>query len=306
MQVHHLGAVVAVASVAFLAGCAPGGQAASPRQGSGAQGPNGSAEFGTTKLAQAPNAYGAPLTVNGAGASVTVGVPPSSYIERSVSAAYTVPSGSFLSSFDGVTARAVAIGGYVVSSSTQPDGTGRIVSGAVSLKVPALKIADFLNGMPSAFTASSINFDSVDHTAGFIDVNARLGSSRAHLAALNTLLARATTLADITNLQEQIATVQTQIDTGQGQLNVLAASVDLATATVQLRERGSASAPLPPPNPVTSGIGGGWSNAAEVTGAVLEGAVSSLPLIALALLAWLLWKWGFRGATPWRRARAAE
>ncbi len=247
---------------------------------------------------QARPAVAAPAQINGGsstasfaqGGSIIVGTPPSSDIERSVSASYTVPPATFLTSFEGVIARGVGLGGYVVSSATQPDSGGRIVSGTVTLKVPATKLAELLNGMPTSFVASSINFSAVDHTAQFVDVNARLASAHAHLAALDALLAKATSIGEITTLEQQIETVQVEVDTDQGQLNVLSASVELATATVRLSERGATVAPTTPPNAVSTGLGGGWDNAVRVTGAVVEGVVSALPLLVLALVGLMVWR----------------
>lgn len=295
MNVRRIG--ITLVATAALAGCASASTAGeSASVGHPAAPASGPAGF----------AGAAPASANGLATSITVGTPPTAQIERSVNATYTVPGGSFLSSFEGVIARAVGLGGYVVSSATQPDSGGRIVSGAVTLKVPSAKIADFLNGMPSTFVASAINFSAVDHTAQFVDVNARLGSAHAHLAALDSLLAKATSLTDITNLEQQIATVQTEVDTDQGQLNVLTASVDLATATVQMSERGATVAVVPAPNPVSGGIGGGWDNAVHVTGAVLEGLVSALPVLVLLGAGLLLWR-RLSGAHVWRRrSRAAE
>lgn len=284
MTVRHI--VATIFTTAALAGCASGASSAvdSTAAGQGAAAPS---------IAQAkPVAGGAPSSNFSPGKTtgIIVGTPPSSDIERAVNATYTVPAGSFLESFDGVIARAVGLGGYVVSSNTQPDGNGRIVSGAVTLKVPAAKIADFLNGLPSSFVASAINFSAVDHTAQFVDVNARLASARAHLKALNALLAGATSLADITELEQQIATVQTEINTDQGELNLLTASVDMATATVQMSERGATVAHVTAPNPVSGGIGGGWDNAVRVTGAVLEGVVSAVPLLVLLGAGLMVWR----------------
>lgn len=266
---------------------APGGVA----PGSFQQAPGGSvdrAAGGATDTTTGEAGSGAASA--GPGTSITVGTPPTSDIERSVTAAYTVPAGGFLSSFEGVIARAVGLGGYVVSSNTLPDDSGRIVSGSVTLKVPATRIADFLNGMPTTFSASSINFASIDHTAAFVDVNARLASAHAHLDALNGLLARATSLGDITSLEQQVEAVQTEVDTDQGQLNVLTASVDLATTTVQLSERGATVVAAAPPGPVTGGVSGGWNNAVQLTGAVLEAAISVLPVLVIALAALLAWR----------------
>jgi hypothetical protein len=299
MSVRELAA--ALFAIAVLAGCA---SAASSSAGAGA-GQEAAANTAAKGVAAVPPA---PARPGGASATtaIIVGTPPTADIERSVTAAYTVPPGSFLSSFEGVIARAVGLGGYVVTSSTQPDRSGRMVSGSVTLKVPAAKIADLLNGMPSSFTASSINFASIDHTAQFVDVNARLASAHAHLAALDALLAKATSISDITDLEQQIEAVQMEIDTYQGQLNVLSASVDLATATVQMAERGSSVAPAPPVNPVTGGLGGGWSNALQVTGTALDGVVSALPLLVVAAIGLLIWRRQARGQLVRRTPEASE
>jgi hypothetical protein len=274
-------------ATAALAGCASASSASSGAvMGPEVAAPRADHSTGFGAAAAAPNSLAT---------TIIVGTPPSSDIERSVSASYTVPPKSFLASFEGVINRAVGLGGYVVSSSTEPDAAGRIVSGAVTLKVPAAKIADFLNGMPTSFVASSINFSAIDHTAQFVDVNARLASAHAHLAALDALLKQATSLSDITSLEQQIEAVQTEVDTDQGQLNVLTASVELATATIHMSERGSVVAPAPPANAVSGGIGSGWNNAIQVTGAALEGVVSALPLLILAMIGLLVWRRQTRG-----------
>jgi hypothetical protein len=300
MSVRQLAA--ALFAIAVLAGCASAASSPSSSAGAGQEAAANTAAKGVAAVPPAPARPGGASATT----AIIVGTPPTADIERSVTAAYTVPPGSFLSSFEGVIARAVGLGGCVVTSSTQPDRSGRMVSGSVTLKVPAAKIADLLNGMPSSFTASSINFASIDHTAQFVDVNARLASAHAHLAALDALLAKATSISDITDLEQQIEAVQTEIDTYQGQLNVLSASVDLATATVQMAERGSSVAPAPPVNPVTGGIGGGWNNALQVTGTVLDGVVSALPLLVVAAIGLLVWRRQARGQLVRRTPDASE
>jgi hypothetical protein len=226
-----------------------------------------------------------------AATTITIGTPPTAQLQRSVSAAYTIPSGTFLASFDSVTARAVALGGYVASSVTQPVSNGRIVSGAVTVDIPATSLATFLNGMPAAFTAASINFASIDHSAQFVDVNAKLASAHAHLHALDTLLSNATSLGDITTIEQQIETVQIEIDTFQGELNALTASVDMATATISLSERGAPRLVAAAPGPLNAGVSGGWRNAIQVTSTVLEVLITALPLLVLVASALAVWYW---------------
>jgi hypothetical protein len=243
-----------------------------------AHGDSGTAGGTTTAGADVPATNG-----------ITIGVPPTADVQRSVRAAYTVPSGTFLTSFDGVIARAVTLGGYVASSATIPAASGRIVAGSVALEIPATSLATFLNGMPSTFTASSIDFSSIDHYAAFVDVDAELASAHAQLHALDALLARATSLGDITTIEQQIETVQVEVDTYQGQLNGLTASVAMSTATIALSERG-ATVVASAPGPLNDGLNGGWHNAVQVTGTLLDAVISALPVIAVLALAFIAWR----------------
>jgi hypothetical protein len=82
--------------------------------------------------------------------------------------------------------------------------------------------------------------------------------------------------------------VQVEIDTYQGELNTLSASVDMATATIALSERGvtlAASAP----GPLNDGLSGGWHNAIQVTGALLDALITALPVLVIAALAVAGW-----------------
>lgn len=303
-------------SASGLLGIAPGSagfsQQALPADGAGdttTQGKSPDAPLSLPAGAAAGSgaAPHAPVTATSSQApSIVIGSPTSGHLERSVTASYTVAPNTFLTSFEDVSSRAVALGGYVASSNTQPDKTGRIVAGTVSLKVPSAKLTDFLNGMGPAFVASSIDFASVDHTAQFVDVTSRLTSARARLDAINALLPRATSLGDIATLEHEVETVQVEIDTYQGQLNGLNDSVDMATATITLSERGATVASPPPPPPVSSGLATGWDNAVHVTGAIAEGLITALPVLVLVLLVgfggWMLWS---RAAASRRRTRHA-
>jgi Domain of unknown function (DUF4349) len=274
---HAVAGCAAIAAAALITACS----SASTASGS-AVAPHGAGGAASGSFAGSA----APSVTN-----ITIGTPPSAELQRSVRAAYTIPAGSFLTSFDGVIARAVALGGYVASSATQPARNGSIVSGAVTLDIPAASLATFLNGMPSAFTAVSIDFASVDHTAQFVDVNAELASAHAHLHALDTLLSNATSLGDITTIEQQIENVQVEIDTYQGELNALSASVEMATATIALSERGAPRLVAAAPGPLNTGLSGGWHNAIQVTGTVLDVVVSALPLLILAGLGLAVWRW---------------
>ena len=250
-----------------------------------------------------PSAAAPSLALTASSGDIVVGTPGTD-VARAVTAAYTVPAGGFLSSFDTVIADAVALGGYVVSSSTSPNPKGRIVSGSVTLAIPTAQMASLLNSLPSDFTASSIDFSSVDDTSSIVDLNARLTSAQAHLTALQGLLAKATSLSDITTLEQQIEDVETSIDTDQGQLTTLDQAVTYASATVRLTERGAVTVKAATGPSVSGGVSKGWTNLLAIAAVGVEVLVTAIPALIVLLIGWVAWRLRRRRVSPAPRAEA--
>jgi hypothetical protein len=275
--------------------------AALPTAGNGAASSAGSLTYGapTSGSSSSTSGSAASLSADTSAGDLVVGSPGAD-VARSVTAAYTVPAGTFLSSFDTVIAEGVALDGYVISSQTSPNAKGRIVSGQVTLAIPTASMASLLNALPSDFVASSINFSSVDDTNSIVDLNARLTSAQAHLTALQALLAKATSLGDITTLEQQIEDVETSIDTDQGQLNSLTQAVTYATVTVQLKERGAVTVAVHRSTgpSVGSGVSKGWNNVLLILTIALEVLVTAIPVLVLLAIAWFVWRLRERRVSP--------
>jgi hypothetical protein len=212
-------------------------------------------------------------------------------VERTVSARYVVPHGGFLDAFGAVVNRATSLAGFVVDSTTTPDSTGRISSGAVTVKVPAAHLSELIGGLPSTFTVSALNYGSQDHTAETVDLGARLAASIAHRTALERLRDRTGSIAEVASLEQQIAQVQLEVDQEQGALNAVNARVDMATASIGLAEKDARPA-VAPPNPgdpaLLRALRTGAENALQlIAGGVLV-AVTILPVVALAVAAWVV------------------
>ena len=275
-------AVNAPAAAGLTAGLSTGGSHGVPSGSGGSSSKSASSGSGSSA--------GAPALASTTSAGDIVVGTPGTDVARSVTAAYTVPAGSFLSSFDTVIADAVALGGYVVRSATAPNSKGRIVSGSVTVAIPTAQMASLLNSLPSDFTASSIDFSSVDDTSDIVDLNARLTSAQAHLTALQGLLAKATSLDDITTLEQQIEDVETSIDTDQGQLTTLDQAVTYATATVRLTERGAVTVTAATGPSVSGGVSKGWNNLLEIAAVAVEILVTAIPALILLLIGWTVWR----------------
>jgi hypothetical protein len=258
-----------------------------------------SAGGSTSGSSSAASGSSTSLSADTSGGDIVVGSPGAD-VARSVTAAYTVPPGSFLASFDTVIADGAALDGYVISSQTSPNAKGQIVSGQVTLAIPTASMASLLNRLPSDFTASSINFSSVDDTNSIVDLNARLTSAQAHLTALQALLAKATSLEDITTLEQQIEDVETSIDTDQGQLNSLTQAVTYATVTVQLKERGAVTVAVKVSTgpSVSSGVSKGWNNVLLTVTVALEVLVTAVPALVLLAIGGFVWRLRRRRVPP--------
>jgi hypothetical protein len=279
---------------------AAGALTAGPSTGGSHAGSSGSS--GKSASSGAGASAGAPAVASTTSAGDIVVGTPGTDVARSVTAAYTVPAGSFLSSFDTVIADAVALGGYVVRSATAPNSKGRIVSGSVTVAIPTAQMASLLNSLPSDFTASSINFASVDDTSDIVDLNARLTSAQAHLTALQGLLAKATSLDDITTLEQQIEDVETSIDPDQGSLTTLDQAVTYASATVRLTERGAVTVKAATGPSVSSGVSKGWNNLLAIAAVAVEVLVTAIPALILLIIGWAVWR--RRRHSPAPRAEA--
>jgi hypothetical protein len=305
MSIVTLAAAAACGSAAVRSASGPSGAEAVPAAIAPAGSHAGSSGAGSlsagvpSSSSSGTSGSSASLSADTSSGDIVLGSPGAD-VARSVTAAYTVPAGTFLQSFDTVIATGVALDGYVISSETSPNAKGRIVSGQVTLAIPTASMASLLNSLPSDFTASSINFSSVDDTNSIVDLNARLTSAQAHLTALQALLAKATSLADITTLEQQIEDVETSIDTDQGQLNSLTQAVTDATVTVQLKERGAVTVAVHVSTgpSVGSGVSKGWNNVLLIVTVALEVLVTAVPALVLLAIAWSVWRLRRRRVAP--------
>lgn len=155
--------------------------------------------------------------------------------------------------------------------------------------MPAAKLNQMVTGTPRDWRISSVDYASVDHTAETVDLQARLRAATAHRDALQALLAGTHSLQDITALEQQIAQVQQEVEQDQGAVDALNNRVDMATASIALREKDAVTPPAPAPRPrLISALGDGAGNAVAVIAALAEGVLSALPLLVLAAVALLV------------------
>ncbi|WP_410561920.1 DUF4349 domain-containing protein [Amycolatopsis sp. cmx-4-61] len=188
-------------------------------------------------------------------------------------------------------------GGYTGQESTGEE------SATLSLAVPADKldgVLDQLSHLGTSLVKRELNTQDV--TEQVVDVEARLATQRASVERIRALLAKATSVAEITSVESELTSREATLESLERQRSSLAGSVAMATVAMTVR-----SVAVPPPpgedhSGFLGGLAGGWHAFVVFGGGLLTvlGAIAPF-LLFLVPLGWLGW-WLHRR----RRVPAAE
>lgn len=190
---------------------------------------------------------------------------------------------------------ALEAGGFVAGS----DESGAPVEprGRVTLKVPADRFDRLVSDLAGLGVVRSKQLGTEDVTDQVVDLEARLGATRAAADRLQQLITRAATVTEVVGVEAELTKRTAEIESLEGRLRVLRDKVDLSTITVVLSPpQPSADDTLPG---FLSGVSGGWRalRATLIVGSSVVGALLPwlLPVAFLILAA----RYGWR---RWRRA----
>ncbi len=182
-----------------------------------------------------------------------------------------------------------ALGGHIADERSRSDDRGRMEHVALTLRVPADRMAEAMDRLAGLGTLRSRQQNAEDVTMQVLDVDARVKAQAASVASLRRLLDRAATVADVIAVEKQLSSRQADLDSLLSQQEWLADQTAQATITLEL------SRPEPDEITHTGFLGGlerGWhalvttlSVSATALGAVLP--FAAVLGAALAVL-WLL------------------
>lgn len=130
--------------------------------------------------------------------------------------------------------------GLIAGSQIRQDGDR--TTGTITVRVPAdpttyQATLERLRGIADRVLEEQSQAQ--DITEEFVDLESRLRNLQATEDTLRALLARAQRIEDILPIQRELTTVRGQIEQIQGRKQALERRADLATITLQLRERGA-------------------------------------------------------------------
>ncbi len=273
------------AGTTLLAPASPGGGMAATRESSREPAP----AVGTDRGA-ADSAFASPSPSPSSPAKVD---PAGPKIVRTGELAVRVGKGRFTSAFDRVASIAAVNGGFVVSSSMvtsaeeDQKSSSRPQAGDIVLRVPADRFDATRQALGELGTVERSSLRGEDVSGQLVDHEARLRSLNAQEEALRTLLAKASGVAEVLQVQNALFDVRQQIEQLQAQRDQLSQAAALSTLQVSVFEPGALLVPDPEP---ANDLARSFERAAEGALAVIGGMIVVLgwlaPLATLALLGW--------------------
>ncbi len=125
------------------------------------------------------------------------------------------------------------LGGYVEESNLSEEKTARF-----EIRVPSANLDQALEAMAGLGKEEYREVSAVDVTGQSVDLEAQLKNSKTMRDRLQQLIAKATAVKDILEIETQLQRVQTEIDSLEGRLKLLKNQVALSKISLTLeRER---------------------------------------------------------------------
>ncbi len=164
------------------------------------------------------------------------------------------------------------MGGYVVSSENQLQGTERI--GKASIRVPSQRMDEALKAIRGlAIRTGRESSSSKDVSEEYVDQDARLRALRVTESSYLELMKGARTTNDIITIQQSLTQIRQQIEQAQGRIQYLQRSTEMAVINLDIMTAGAAK-------PITSGE---W-NAQDVASTALQALIGVGTVLAGAAI----------------------
>lgn len=216
-----------------------------------------------------------------------------------------VKNGEFQNAFAQALLIADRYGGYVVSSNSQASGEeGSLKSGTIAVRVPSTSFDNALSDAAKIGELKNRQVQTQDVTEEYVDLQARITNSKAHVQAVLALLAKAKTVDEILQVQQVLTSAQQELEQLMGRQRFLDEHTSYSTVTMSIYESGAVVTPASTWG-ITEAFKDGLHNLVNAFNAIVRGLGVLVPvLIVLAIIGYVVYRiW--RGAAGRRRAREA-
>jgi hypothetical protein len=215
-----------------------------------------------------------------------------------------VESGKFETAFDQALLLADRYGGYIVSSGAHAGGDdGGMKSGTIAIRVPATAFAKALADAGKLGEVKNQQIQTQDVTEEYVDLEARIANSEAHVQALLALLAKAKTVDEVLQVQQVLTGAQQQLEELKGRLRYLDEHTSFSTLALSIYESGAIIAATTEWG-FTGALKDAVRNLVGAINAIIRGLGVLVPvLIVLAIIAYVAYRVWVAAA---RRRREGE
>ncbi|KQX55822.1 MULTISPECIES: DUF4349 domain-containing protein [unclassified Streptomyces] len=195
-------------------------------------------------------------------------------------------------------------GGHVENEATQRGGEGYVTSRVV-LRVPQERYDAVLGELAGTGKLLARTADAKDVTGEVVDVTSRIATQRASVARVRALMDRAERLSDVVTLEGELSRRQADLEALLAQQASLKDRTSLATITLELTEKRKepqAAAPEDDRPGFLDALGGGWDALVGAVSWVVIVLAALAPWLAVAVIAFVLWRRVIRPRLPRRAA----
>ncbi len=192
---------------------------------------------------------------------------------------------------------AAHLGGYVASSSLS-GGRDQVRSATLELKIPAAKYDQATIGLNGIGKLESINTTAEDVGEEYVDVSARVANGhRLEERLVNLLATRTGKLEDVLAVERELARVREEIERYDGRMRFLRTRAAMSTLSVTVHEPIPILGRIPGENPVAVAFRQAWRNFVMLTAGFIASLGVLIPVGAVALGAWWVYRKGRRDRT---------
>lgn len=150
---------------------------------------------------------------------------------------FTIKTMEFETVLQQLQEKTVQAGGRVEYLSQYGDaGSGALRNASLTLRIPADQLDTFLQDVEGVGNITSFTNQVEDVSGSYYDVQTRLDTQLTKMERLQKLLAEATEVSDLIEIESSIADTQYMIDSYQGRLKGMDDQVDYSTVSVYVQE----------------------------------------------------------------------
>lgn len=155
---------------------------------------------------------------------------------------------------------------------------------SLTLRVPADKFDVALRQLGELGTVRSQHKQADDVTEQVVDLEARLSTQRESVTRMRALLARASSVSEIAQIEGELTRRQADLESLQGRRDTLAGKVALSTVTLTMAERSAPPVAAAESGGFLSGLTDGWGAFGSFLTGLMRVVGTALPfLVAVAV-----------------------